>query len=75
MSIVTPCGNPVNEADCGYCLKIKDCREACEQICRGCIREGICPAGYKHTCAEGGVCRGRELTALREFTQLHGKGH
>ena len=78
--IVTLCGNPVTEADCGYCLQSKDCREVRETICRGCIREGKCPEDFRHKKVSDGMCRGRELeisTQMRtvdEITRLHGKG-
>ena len=75
MSIVTLCGASREDADCGRCLKIRECEEAREAMCQGCIREGMCPAGYKHTRREAGSCRGRELKAVQEFTKLHGKGY
>jgi len=73
MSIVTLCGASREDADCGRCLKIRECEEAREAICRDCIREGMCPAGYKHTVRKAGMCRGRELTAVGKFTALHGR--
>lgn len=60
MTIVTLCGAQTNESDCGYCLKIKECREKCEQICWGCRNEFKCPGDYKRKCADVGRCRGRE---------------
>ena len=73
MSIVTLCGASREDADCSRCLRIRECHEAREAICRGCIRDerGTCPAGFKHSRIAAGMCRGRELIALREFTQLH----
>lgn len=64
MSIVTLCGNPVNEADCFLCLRIRECREVRETICQGCKREYLCPTRFKHKRAEAGMCRGRELVAM-----------
>jgi hypothetical protein len=63
MTIVTPCGAPVNDADCPYCLQIKECREVRERICWGCKRElrATCPAEFKHKRAAEGYCRGREM--------------
>jgi hypothetical protein len=71
MTIVTLCGAPTNEADCGYCLKIKECREAREKICWGCKREFMCPLMFKQKRRDEGYCRGRELamsTQMREET-------
>lgn len=59
--IVTLCGALLNDADCGYCLKMRDCREARAAICQGCVREGKCPPRYVQKCIERGECRGREL--------------
>lgn len=61
MTVVTPCGAAVNDADCPYCLKAKDCREVRNQICRGCTREYLCPLSFKRKRAEEGECMGREL--------------
>lgn len=63
MTIVTLCGNQTNDADCGYCLQAKDCREKREQLCWGCRHElrGTCPAEYVRKMKERGGCRGREL--------------
>ncbi len=57
MTIVTLCGNPANDADCSYCLRRRECREVCAGICRGCKREGICPAAFKAKRQEEGYCR------------------
>lgn len=61
MTVVTLCGDPVNDADCPYCLKAKDCRDARNQICWGCKREFVCPLLYKTKRADEGYCRGREM--------------
>lgn len=61
MTIVTLCGSRPNDCDCGYCLKMRDCREAREAICRGCTREYLCPLTFKRKRAEEGCCRGREM--------------
>jgi hypothetical protein len=72
--IYTLCGAQVNEANCGYCLDTYECRLMREAICKGCIREFLCPVGYKAARVEAGMCRGRELAVVQEFTRLHGKG-
>lgn len=59
--IVTPCGRLPNDSDCMMCLRMQDCREAREAICRGCTREYICPLTFKRKRAEAGECRGREM--------------
>jgi hypothetical protein len=59
--IVTLCGAPTNDSDCGFCLQSKDCREVREAICRGCMREDKCPAEYKRDKVDAGQCRGREM--------------
>lgn len=74
MTIYTLCGHQPNEPDCRYCLDTYECRLMREAICKGCLREGMCPVGYKAARVEAGWCRGRELAVVREFTQLHGKG-
>jgi hypothetical protein len=74
MTIVTLCGNQTNDADCGYCLQSKDCRDKRDQICWGCKREFLCPLMFKQKRADAGMCRGREMIAVDEFTRLHGKG-
>jgi len=61
----TLCGITPNEADCMYCLDTYECRL---------MQEAMCPAEFKRKMAEAGVCRGRELAVVQEFTQLHGKG-
>jgi len=48
-----------------YCLDTYECRL---------MQEAMCPAEFKRKMAEAGVCRGRELAVVQEFTQLHGKG-
>jgi hypothetical protein len=74
MSIVTSCGKQTNEADCSYCLQIKECRPAREAICQGCKRELMCPVDFKHKRVDAGFCRGRELAIVDEITRLHGRG-
>ena len=59
--IVTHCGAIPNDADCSYCLDSYECRLMREAICKGCIREFLCPAEFKGKRAEEGQCQGREL--------------
>lgn len=61
MTIVTLCGNIMNDADCGYCLRMAECKEARDAICHGCMREAMCPRLFKQDRAEEGFCRGREM--------------
>jgi hypothetical protein len=61
MSIVTHCGGLPNDADCSYCLDTYECRLLREAICRGCVREHLCPTEVKRKKVEAGVCRGREM--------------
>lgn len=61
MTTVTLCQRPPSDPDCGYCLDTYECRLLREAICRGCVREGMCPAEFKRKMAEAGMCRGREL--------------
>ena len=59
--IVTLCGARPNDCDCGYCLRMQECQEAREAICRGCTREYLCPLTFKRKRAEAGECKGREM--------------
>ena len=61
MTPITPCGAVPNDADCSYCLEIHECRLMRESICKGCLREFLCPAEFKRKRVEQGMCRGREL--------------
>ena len=63
MTIVTLCGRHPNDSDCMMCLQGRDCREAREAICRGCVREHkeMCSRRFRQRKIEDGQCRGREM--------------